>query len=1299
MFYDTNNVSASQSGHSPRRTLHPLASAPTSFFSLLFALLLLAPLLWVLSPVFGSDSAFAADNADVLASAQALSEGVSADSADELARVAPEIRPSENRLTQMGLEDGLVAHYEFEGNGHDSSGNGHDGTPTSGVGYADGMQGQSVLFDGTTEQRITVPDHEELDTNSQFTLSAWINPQQYRDNASYSHFIVSKWNTSPVAGEYILRVLAGAEAGRLNLTVANSEAGYVVDWLTAPGTDAIALNEWTHVAATFDESRMKLFINGVMVAEKESTSVTHTELTEYTNDQVTIGNSWTNQWQEYGFVGSIDDLRIYNRALSQAEIGQLAKDVLVTAILSFDNDLSSHAPAVIERFRQGTAANPSVQATLLVDQDGEGDTQVVEVANGVVTYRDGLPWLPGVHELDTANPDALAGFLTWARNEHPASRTLFALVGHGVGPAPEIEWPSQLAARSPLPALPQDRPMTPFDMTSGTYLSTPELGRALAEATDHGANPFDLVFFDQCFEGNLDVLYEVQQAGEVFVASPNYAWAAFAYDRYLPYFTLDATAEQMAQAILEQYQGQLDDTHPNAMFWLSADTISALGNSVSRLGDALQAELATNESNEQLILQASLNSQFADTTLLANDLELAPPDELIGLGSFASNLQARFPAGAVHNAAGTILSQLANVQSASRTGSPWLKPERSWAYTDKLTILAPLTRTLSAETVWRASMYTETAPLPAIWLPDPSIPITITTPMSYTVNGRWDNFLAAWYGPLTTSVDSLVHTSPPALIITDSESLTLTPQVTRDRVQFSWTASTHADAVEYAIYAQQPSGAWSIAATIPLTETVYTHSDLPAGEYSYFVVARNAQEEVVGLSDHVMVEVDMISLLMPEDATAQVGTQIQLPITVTQDLTGWEVYSYEFTLQFDPNVLIETVGISKNGTMSQNWFVSPPNISSGQIRIAAYGTQPLAGDGVLLNVQFTVTDTVGAETDLQFSDFMFNEGSPMADVQVGHVTIIPAPMRISGSVSYAHNNKPLSAVTMTLDGPAQMIDLTDNNSQYEFESRPLGEYTVTPSKEGDLQDAISALDAAWILQYAAGTRTFNADQERACDVSRDGTCTAFDASLIARDLVSLPTSNNRTGEWGFDPATRSYQHQLEEIFSNQTYRAYLYGDVTGNWGNAPTQRRSAAQNGVIVTLPALPTTIKPGAEINIPLEVSDVTGLQILGYEGQLTYDPTVLELKSVSQANSLSAEWAVVSNDTQAGRLQLVAYGVTPLSGEGALLTFTFTALANADQQSPPAFEQFRFNEGEPAAKVVGGSFGTYLYLPIMID
>ncbi len=47
-----------------------------------------------------------------------------------------------------GINDGLVAHYEFEGNANDSSGNGNNGTEYGGVEYVDGVMGKAGSFDG-----------------------------------------------------------------------------------------------------------------------------------------------------------------------------------------------------------------------------------------------------------------------------------------------------------------------------------------------------------------------------------------------------------------------------------------------------------------------------------------------------------------------------------------------------------------------------------------------------------------------------------------------------------------------------------------------------------------------------------------------------------------------------------------------------------------------------------------------------------------------------------------------------------------------------------------------------------------------------------------------------------------------------------------------------------------------------------------------------------------------------------------------------------------------------------------------
>lgn len=563
----------------------------------------------------------------------------------------------------------------------------------------------------------------------------------------------------------------------------------------------------------------------------------------------------------------------------------------VVALLAFDNDLAPYAEEVVERFRLGTTVRPGLQATLLLDGKEDGDSQVVEVAGGVVTYTGSIPWLPGVDEVDTASPEVIAAFLTWARGAHDATRAVVALVGHGVGPAPEIHLPAGegQGIGSQLPPLPQFRDRTPIDVTSGTYLSTPELGRALQAATGDGTAPFDLLFLDQCFEGSLDVLYEIRSAAQVLVASPNYAWALFAYDRYLPHLGPEVPVEEMAQAIVAEYEAGLDDEHPNAIVWVRGTDLAAIGGATNALGDALQEELGAG--NEGTILAAALAGQYVDTTLCAGDLALCPPDELLGLGSFAGELRARFPEDSpVYAAAGEVLAQLDNVTGLYRVGHPWVKPEAWWAYSDTLTVLAPLTPTLTAETVWRASIYTETVPLAVLWPPQPTWTLQITTPLALAAEGRWDALAGAWYGPLTPTVGQLCHDMPPALVVLGQGYISLTVEPGLVGALLEWTAATHPDAFNYGLYLLRPGGgAWELLDIVPLEQTSYLHTEprLPSGTYTYLVAARDVQGHALALSDEVGVEVG-ISGLAPgwgyNDVHTYVqvsGTGFQAPLTVT----------------------------------------------------------------------------------------------------------------------------------------------------------------------------------------------------------------------------------------------------------------------------------------------------------------------------------------------------------------------------------------------------------------------------------
>ena len=90
---------------------------------------------------------------------------------------------------------------------------------------------------------------------------------------------------------------------------------------TVTGTTPLPLNKWTHVAARYDGSQMRLFINGTL--ETATTAATPANTPLATTAPVLIGGDSTT----HRFHGYLDDVSIYDRALSDSEIADLAKEV------------------------------------------------------------------------------------------------------------------------------------------------------------------------------------------------------------------------------------------------------------------------------------------------------------------------------------------------------------------------------------------------------------------------------------------------------------------------------------------------------------------------------------------------------------------------------------------------------------------------------------------------------------------------------------------------------------------------------------------------------------------------------------------------------------------------------------------------------------------------------------------------------------------------------------------------------------------------------------------------------------
>ena len=203
--------------------------------------------------------------------------------------------------TTLGSIAGLVAAYSFdEGAGTtvtDLSGNGNTGTLSSTTWTNSGKYGNALLFNGTSS-RVTINDAPSLHLTAAMTLEAWVNPSAVR--SAWEDVIYKANDNYYLEGTSSVSGLPGAGA-----TVGSTDA-------TILGTAALPVNTWTHLALTYDGTALRLYVNGVQV----STQAISGNLVTSTNPLQIGSDSLYGQY----FTGMIDEVRIYNAALSQTQI-------------------------------------------------------------------------------------------------------------------------------------------------------------------------------------------------------------------------------------------------------------------------------------------------------------------------------------------------------------------------------------------------------------------------------------------------------------------------------------------------------------------------------------------------------------------------------------------------------------------------------------------------------------------------------------------------------------------------------------------------------------------------------------------------------------------------------------------------------------------------------------------------------------------------------------------------------------------------------------------------------------------
>jgi N-acetylneuraminic acid mutarotase len=196
---------------------------------------------------------------------------------------------------------GFVSWWPSEGDTNDIIG-GNNGTWMGNPGFASGKVASAFSFGGSSYITMGTPSSLNI-TGNQVTIDGWINPS-VNNNAIYFGKTVNGFN------DYLL--LFGFN-GLIGIIKAGGTER-VFETLFVP-----PVNQWTHIALTYDGANMKLYANGAMIGSLAKTGNIDGDASEFAIGGRALDFSGTHLF----FIGEIDEVDVFNRALGDGEIAAI----------------------------------------------------------------------------------------------------------------------------------------------------------------------------------------------------------------------------------------------------------------------------------------------------------------------------------------------------------------------------------------------------------------------------------------------------------------------------------------------------------------------------------------------------------------------------------------------------------------------------------------------------------------------------------------------------------------------------------------------------------------------------------------------------------------------------------------------------------------------------------------------------------------------------------------------------------------------------------------------------------------
>ncbi len=166
-----------------------------------------------------------------------------------------------------------------------------------------GVANSAYQFSGVVLNYISIPDNALLCSNI-ITLNAWV-------------------NFAPTEGGYIINNGRDIQYGSYKLTSGSAGGQVLYGGVNDASYASVPTNQWVMVTGIISGNSAKYYVNGVMVLQATLSS---SFVCNSAGNPLTIGNHYYNGvpniWA-YPYKGKIDDVRIYNRALSDAEVLQI----------------------------------------------------------------------------------------------------------------------------------------------------------------------------------------------------------------------------------------------------------------------------------------------------------------------------------------------------------------------------------------------------------------------------------------------------------------------------------------------------------------------------------------------------------------------------------------------------------------------------------------------------------------------------------------------------------------------------------------------------------------------------------------------------------------------------------------------------------------------------------------------------------------------------------------------------------------------------------------------------------------